>query len=189
MGRPVEELTRPLSGELTCWPSAVRRGQTAWAKQTADVDGLILIGSRARSSPPADQFADIDLLLVTSTPSRYLYGNDWLEQWGDVQVSVVERAPVGSLVERRLLLVDGQDVDVVVTDRSSLARALVTPQGTSVVGGGARVLHDGLVTSLCLFPTNTGVRPRRPRHCFEATTAAAYVGEWLRGRPPACRKS
>ncbi|HUS15506.1 MAG TPA: aminoglycoside 6-adenylyltransferase, partial [Chloroflexia bacterium] len=66
----------------------------AWAWARPDIRAVLAIGSRARRAHPADEWSDLDLLLLT-TDSR-AYNNDaWLSALGVVWVALVEEANPG----------------------------------------------------------------------------------------------
>ena len=51
----------------------------AWARSRSDIRGVAVIGSRARAlDHPADQWSDVDILLTTTDPGRYLTTINWL---------------------------------------------------------------------------------------------------------------
>ena len=41
-----------------------------YAEQDKDMKAVIAIGSSTRSEAPADEFSDLDLIIVTSSPDR-----------------------------------------------------------------------------------------------------------------------
>lgn len=45
-----------------------------WALTRADIQAAIIVGSRARIEHPADDFSDLDLILLTTNTD--LYGTD-----------------------------------------------------------------------------------------------------------------
>ena len=40
-----------------------------WAETRVDIRAAIIVGSRARVVEPADEWADLDIIVVTSTPT------------------------------------------------------------------------------------------------------------------------
>src|SRR5262245_60284458 len=67
-----------------------------WGAATADVRGVIVIGSRARTSDhPADPWSDADIVLATSAPRRYVADGGWVSALGDPWLTYVETAPNG----------------------------------------------------------------------------------------------
>src|SRR5262249_29294107 len=80
-----------------------------WGAATADVRGVIVIGSRARTSDhPADPWSDADIVLATSAPRRYVADGGWVRALGDPWLTYVETAPTGGgQPERRVVLAGG----------------------------------------------------------------------------------
>ena len=54
----------------------------AWAQTQPDIRAAMILGSRARLDRPADQWSDLDLLIITADPERLLAHTDWLEHLG-----------------------------------------------------------------------------------------------------------
>ena len=54
----------------------------AWARLRPDVRAVIVVGSCARTDHPADAFSDLDLVVVSTDPDRYLSETDWLKALG-----------------------------------------------------------------------------------------------------------
>ncbi|MBA3740689.1 MAG: aminoglycoside 6-adenylyltransferase, partial [Chloroflexi bacterium] len=75
--------------------------------------GLILLGSRARSELPADEWSDTDLLVFTSDADRWLRDGRWLDEIGPVILSFIEPTALGGLFERRVLFENAVDMDLV----------------------------------------------------------------------------
>ncbi len=86
---------------------------TPWAEGESGIRAVVVIGSQARSDHPADQWADLDLMLVAADPGRYLGHVDWVNLIGDAWLTFVERSGDGRVVERRVLFDGGRDVDFV----------------------------------------------------------------------------
>ncbi len=95
-----------------------------WAQPRRDLRAAIVIGSRARSERPADEWSDLDLILVTADPQLYLDRTDWIEQIGQPWLTFLEGTATGGDMERRVLFAGGLDVDFAVVP-SREARALV----------------------------------------------------------------
>lgn len=85
----------------------------AWAHTQPDIRGAFVLGSRARSERPADDWSDLDLVVCTSDPQRLLHSDDCLEALGTPWISFLEPAAAGGLLERRLLFAGGIDVDLI----------------------------------------------------------------------------
>jgi len=116
-----------------------------WANRRDDVHALILLGSQARTEHKADQWSDIDIVLLVDDPDRYLGSPTWLEELGSPLLTLVQPSALGGGLERRVLFRSGMDVDFSFVP-TALAPDLVTmaddPQVLRVLGRGVRVIVD-----------------------------------------------
>ncbi|MCL2544540.1 MAG: aminoglycoside 6-adenylyltransferase [Clostridia bacterium] len=121
----------------------------AFAQGEERIAAAVIIGSRARSDPPADAYSDLDMLLVVDDPAFFLSTDDWLRRIGAFHISF-EEDTVGGLKERRVLFDGALDVDFVFLPEVAVAAALRSREGLAIFGRGHRVLIDkrGLATSL-----------------------------------------
>ncbi len=124
----------------------------AWAQTQPDIRAAVVIGSRARNDHPADDWSDLDLLVVTSDPDRLLAQIDWLAHIGTPWITFLEGTATGGLVERRVLFEGGLDVDFApapVTLAQQFANG-PPPEVAGIFSRGARVVldKDGLAERL-----------------------------------------
>ncbi|MFC4553391.1 aminoglycoside 6-adenylyltransferase, partial [Halorussus sp. GCM10023401] len=113
----------------------------AWAERREDVLAAVVLGSRARDADrPADEWSDLDCLLVTTDPDGYLADADWLADLGDAWLTFRESTATGDLTERRALFAPGLDVDFVPVSADSLEA--VAAAGSDVLARGYRVVYD-----------------------------------------------
>jgi aminoglycoside 6-adenylyltransferase len=84
---------------------------TEWGAGEESVRAALVIGSRARGDHPADEWADLDILVLTDGSSRHVQDPSWLASVGDAWISFVEPTPAGDGSERRVLFAGGVDVD------------------------------------------------------------------------------
>jgi len=85
----------------------------AWARIQPDIRAAIVVGSRARAEDhPADEWADLDIMVFTTAPRRYLQQTDWMASIGNVWVST-RNYTVGGDPEWLTTFEDGLDVDFV----------------------------------------------------------------------------
>jgi len=116
-----------------------------WANGRADVQAVVLLGSQARTEHKADQWSDIDVVLLVDDPDRYLSSEAWLEHLGSPLLTLVQAAALGGGLERRVLFRSGMDVDFALVP-AALAHDLVAvsddPQVRTVLGRGIKVLVD-----------------------------------------------
>jgi aminoglycoside 6-adenylyltransferase len=112
----------------------------SWASDQEDIRAVVLLGSHARAESPADEHSDVDVVLFADDPDRYLGDDGWLRQFGEPLLTFVEATPVGGFDERRVLFLDGLEVDFVVPP-SAAARATPADAG-EVFARGFEVLYD-----------------------------------------------
>ena len=97
-----------------------------------------LVGSWAGGTPHGD--SDLDIVLLTDSPSNYVEHDDWLASLDGVRI--VKTAAWGAITERRFALPTGLEVELGV---GSPAWASVAPldEGTRRVAcNGMRPLYD-----------------------------------------------
>jgi aminoglycoside 6-adenylyltransferase len=120
-----------------------------WAYQTEDVIGIIIIGSYARKNKPADEWADLDLLLIAKNFEKYLVNTTWLLEIGNVKLTHLEQTLFGDM-ERRVLFQLGDDCTACLVDfvpigsdfAASIKEKKLSPETLAVLNLGYRVLVD-----------------------------------------------
>lgn len=113
----------------------------AWADAAADVRGVLLVGSQARIDRPADEWSDLDLVLIATDPDRYLDSTEWLVSIAPVWVSFVEGTIVRTR-ERRVLFEGARDVDFNFFTPDQFRQIFHARPAAAVLHRGARVLVD-----------------------------------------------
>ena len=123
------------------------------AEADSDIKAIIEIGSQTREQTPADQFSDLDLILATSEPERYLCGDALISRLGSPLISFVEPTLAGAK-ERRILFEGSLDVDIVVVTPGQMSRAIGAGELGGILARGSRVLFDrmGAAESLKFAP-------------------------------------
>jgi len=84
-----------------------------WAQTEDNIRAALVIGSRARTDHPADEWSDLDVIILANDPEPYWATADWLHHVGVPWLTFVEPLPDGSGFERRVLFEGGLDVDFV----------------------------------------------------------------------------
>ena len=112
----------------------VRFAQTCEA-----VSALVLVGSQARNTRPADAYSDTDLILIVRDPDRFTQSDTWLREIGNAHISFTEPTIDGQH-ERRVLFDDAQDVDFVIMEEGAAKHALETGEASNILSRGYRVL-------------------------------------------------
>ena len=125
---------------------AVLQRLARWAAQRRDVRGLALVGSWASGTPRMD--SDVDVVLLTDSPSSYVDSDDWLAEVGAVRL--VKTADSGAITERRFALPSGLEVELAVGGPAWASVEPVDDGTRRVICDGMRVLHDpeGLLARL-----------------------------------------
>lgn len=124
---------------------------TAWANTRGDIRGALLIGSQARTDVPADEWSDVDLLVLTTDVPALLRSGDWVAAMGPVVLTFLESTIATGITERRALYETGLEADYAILPADILAnlandsdqqsqtlRALVA----SILGRGFRIVLD-----------------------------------------------
>jgi len=114
---------------------------TAWAEGEPDVRGLAVFGSRAVPGGIADEWSDLDLILVVREPSRLLEPR-WLHEVGTPWVSLVHASPVPGVEVLQVLFEGGFDVDVVPVPPGAVAAIAGDPAMAAVFEQGFRPVID-----------------------------------------------
>jgi aminoglycoside 6-adenylyltransferase len=125
-----------------------------WALERDDVRAVVLVGSQARATLPADRWSDLDLVVFADDPVALGADASWVASFGDPVLTFVERTAVGAGVERRVLYEDGQDVDFALFPAAGGLGLTESPEAGAVLGRGFRVLYDelGVAESLAALP-------------------------------------
>jgi aminoglycoside 6-adenylyltransferase len=109
-----------------------------WGGQENNVRAIALVGSRARSDTPADEWSDYDVVVFARDAAALLVREDWIGEFGEPRLTFVEPTAVGDQRERRVLYEDGTDVDFAVVPSELLEH----PAVAHVASRGIRVLLD-----------------------------------------------
>lgn len=112
-----------------------------WASKEPTIVAAVIVGSRARRDPPADEWSDLDVMLFLNDPANLINRSDWIEEIGEPILAVPGRT-VNNDPERLVIFSGGYNVDFVFLS----ARAIdwLGEHGTQMepFGRGARVLID-----------------------------------------------
>lgn len=153
----------------------------AWAQGRDDIRAALVIGSRARVDRPADQWSDMDIVVVTSEPERYLSDGAWLDELAPSWLTFLERAGAGEGMERRALFENAVDVDFVPFSTEAaevIAEHGWPPEIAGIIRRGMRVAldKDGWGERLALPPEETPAA--RPSALPDASAFANTVNDF-----------
>jgi aminoglycoside 6-adenylyltransferase len=155
----------------------------AWGRERADIRALAIVGSRARAELPADEWSDLDIVIVATDPQTLLDRPDWPNAIAPVWLTFLEPTAVGGEVERRVMFEGARDVDFVVLPASSVAEMAAIPEVAAVIRRGARILldKDGVLDG-ALSSAGAAARAERPmpseREFREALDDFLYHAIW-----------
>ncbi len=140
-----------------------------WAQRETAVSAILLIGSRARQNPSADNWSDLDLILFVADPEKFAAGADWLATFGEVLLSVLQRHS-GADCEWLVLFANGLKVDFYLTpDADDLTGVIRQAPFFAVIQRGAAVWYVRAGKLLHLPPQNLPV--------WQPPTAVAFHNE------------
>lgn len=117
-----------------------------WAANRPGVVAAGLAGSWARDEARMD--SDVDLVILTTEPRRYLEDKTWVHDLGGLRV--IKTQEWGPMTERRFVLSSGLEVEAGIAPPSWASTEPVDPGIREVVRDGFIVLHDpgGLLARL-----------------------------------------
>ncbi len=132
----------------------------------------VIVGSRARVDHPADEWADLDIMVITTDPERYVSTTNWIENIGNPLLTFAEPTATEDEMERRVLFEGMLDVDFAIIHKREIEQLLqneIPPQVAAQIGDmfgrGIRVLldKDGMVTQLhTLLASSESAAPSPP---------------------------
>lgn len=128
--------------------AGIRERLLALAQSEEAVKAVIAVGSSARTDTPADEYSDLDLIIVADEPEAFLTGRlpQRLER---VEISFTEPTLAGAW-ERRLLYEGGLDVDMIVFAPEAFRQAVHKGELDVMISRGHMVLHDKMGASALL---------------------------------------
>jgi predicted nucleotidyltransferase len=85
-----------------------------WTSDQSDVQAIALVGSYARGVARDD--SDIDLVILTDQPQKYLDDLKWTERFGSVKKHQTE--DYGKLISIRVWYQNGPEVEYGITTRA-----------------------------------------------------------------------
>ena len=159
-----------------------------WAEKRSDIRAAIVVGSRARVDHPADEWADLDIIILTTNPEYYVTRSDWISNIGKPLLTFIEPTATGDEKERRVLFSGMLDVDFSIIPKEkaeSLLKAAANPQAraqiSDLLSRGIRVLVDKdnvvkRMRSLVPFPKKTPRSPPTRDEFIEVVNDFLYHG-------------
>jgi RimJ/RimL family protein N-acetyltransferase len=109
-----------------------------WARDRPDLVAVAMVGSRARGTARPD--SDLDLVLLSHEPARYIEQEDWAWQLGAAAVQAT--AHRGMLIEQRLTTASGLELDIGIGSPRWASVGPLDPGTARVTRDGLRIIHD-----------------------------------------------
>jgi aminoglycoside 6-adenylyltransferase len=112
-----------------------------WGAQDEKLKILMVIGSQARNEHKADDFSDLDIIMIVDEPEHFLFTNHWLEKIGVFHVSFIEETLAGQK-ERRIIFDNNLDVDFVILPQNIITSFFKNTDALNILKHGYNVLID-----------------------------------------------
>ena len=127
-----------------------------WAETRSDVRAAIVAGSGARIDHSADEWSDLDIIIVTTDPDHYLSKSDWINNFGKPLLTFIDTSSASN-DKLRVVLYEGMlDVDFCIVPYEGMQKSAQWIDQTikanadrkalnwiwNVYGRGVRVLID-----------------------------------------------
>jgi aminoglycoside 6-adenylyltransferase len=133
-----------------------------WAESRSDVLAMVIIGSRARTHHPADEWSDLDTILFTTDPDLYAPGLSWQAEL-ETRLGLPVWFAAHSRTERgdretEFVLQDGLKLDIFYMRASAAQGSQATLQQLIESAPYRRVFANG---TRVLFERNPSAQPLR----------------------------
>ena len=112
-----------------------------WCHTQPEICATIIVGSQTRTILPADEWADLDLMIYADNPKRYMQKTDWLQKLGKVLVSIISLT-AGNDPEHLVLFEGGYNVDFVFFSKDTLKWMIDAGVVPDVFLRGSKVIFD-----------------------------------------------
>jgi len=120
----------------------IRERLYSLAESDEKIKAMIIVGSSARTYSVADEYSDLDVIIVTEEPEAWLHG-EYPARLGNIKISFIETTFTG-IKERRILYEGDLDLDLVVLTPEQFMDIGVNGPGNEVLNRGYVVLHDAM---------------------------------------------
>jgi predicted nucleotidyltransferase len=114
-----------------------------WASAQDDMQAIALVGSYARGTAKDD--SDIDLVILTNQPQRYLDDLKWTERFGIIKKHQTE--DYGKLTSLRVWYQNGVEVEYGITTPAWAATPLDAGTREMILGGMIVLFERGMLLS------------------------------------------
>jgi aminoglycoside 6-adenylyltransferase len=153
-----------------------------WAATCSDIRAAIVAGSGARIEHSADEWSDLDIILITTDPDHYLSTSDWINNFGKPLLTFVDTSTASNDKLRAVLYEGMLDVDFVPLNYEDMRKSAQWVDQTikagvdqdalawiwNVYGRGVRILidKDGIANTFGAVATSVK-KPSPPKPTLE----------------------
>lgn len=118
----------------------IKKSLIEYACLDDNIKAIIAIGSSTREDNKADEYSDLDMIIVSEDVGRW-YSGEYPKLLGNVSISFLEPT-LGGGMERRSIYDDDLDVDMIIFTPKQFEDALKTGVAGWVMNRGYKILHD-----------------------------------------------
>lgn len=112
----------------------------SWANPCDDIRAVFIIGSRARNDLTADKWSDLDLVVVSRNPKRFLNDPTWVANIAQPWITFIENTPISESKELRVLFENGIDVDFVFVSPEDFEQSIFLNEVQQMLQRGIKVV-------------------------------------------------
>ena len=122
--------------------SDIKEKLIEYANSDEDIKALVAIGSSTRDTVKADEYSDLDVLIITDNTKNWFSG-EYPALLGDMRISFIEPT-LGGGRERRCIYDEDRDVDMIILTPGQFEAALVEGVAGMVMNRGYKVMYDSV---------------------------------------------
>lgn len=140
--------------------AGIKKNILEYASRDTDIKAIVLIGSSVRETVTADAFSDLDLIIATENPEKWLTG-EYPERFGTVSISFIEPA-LGDGKERRIIYDEDKDVDMIIFTPEQFVNNIKNGVVQWVMNRGYEVMYDsgGFTELIKQYVNNESSNPK-----------------------------
>ena len=138
--------------------SALLENIIEYGNRDDKIRAIIMIGSRAQANNRADEYSDLDLILIVNDAQSFFVSDDWLLQIGVPRISFVEQT-IDDAWEKRVMFDGALDVDFVIFSQEDATAAIKDGDAREMLREGYSVLIDKCGVAQYLPEIRTVIEP------------------------------
>lgn len=132
-----------------------------WAEGNDEVRAAFVVGSRARTEYPADDYSDLDIVFFCLNQGTYISSLTWPHEFGTVWAMIANQK-LGGDPELQIIYEGGYQVDFVIHSADVLRQMVVRKYCPTDFLRGAKYIIDKDGVSEYILPLNAIAPPNKP---------------------------